>query len=44
MSGDQYTQVRRPVSRIAEKVLGWLSWIFFTIINHHYDVYRTSFI
>ncbi|MDK8645736.1 DUF4064 domain-containing protein [Staphylococcus condimenti] len=28
MSGEpQYTQIRRPVSRVAEKVLGWLNWI-----------------
>ncbi|MDO5375862.1 lipoteichoic acid stability factor AuxB [Staphylococcus rostri] len=27
MTGDIYTQVRRPVSRVAEKILGWLSWI-----------------
>lgn len=33
MSGDQYTQVRRPVSRIAEKVLGWLSWIFLLLLT-----------
>ena len=29
MSGEQYMQVRRPVSRLAEKVLGWLSWVFY---------------
>lgn len=23
----QYTQIKRPVSRVAEKVLGWLNWI-----------------
>ncbi|MCS4486718.1 lipoteichoic acid stability factor AuxB [Staphylococcus americanisciuri] len=28
MTGDVYTQVRRPVNRLAEKILGWLSWIF----------------
>ncbi|RIP35657.1 DUF4064 domain-containing protein [Staphylococcus gallinarum] len=33
MSGDQYTQVRRPVSRIAEKVLGWLSWVFLLLLT-----------
>ncbi|GEP85434.1 membrane protein [Staphylococcus piscifermentans] len=28
MSGEpQYTQIKRPVSRVAEKVLGWLNWI-----------------
>ena len=33
MSGEQYTQVRRPVSRLAEKVLGWLSWIFLLLLT-----------
>ncbi|BCU52023.1 uncharacterized protein DUF4064 [Staphylococcus auricularis] len=28
MSGEQFMQVKRPVSRLAEKVLGWLSWLF----------------
>lgn len=28
MSGKQFMQVKRPVSRLAEKVLGWLSWLF----------------
>ncbi|MEJ7523145.1 DUF4064 domain-containing protein, partial [Staphylococcus saprophyticus] len=23
----QYIQIKRPVSRVAEKVLGWLNWI-----------------
>ncbi|KIX90056.1 hypothetical protein TP70_10065 [Staphylococcus microti] len=27
MTGDIYTQVRRPVNRVAEKILGWLSWL-----------------
>lgn len=33
MSGEQYTQVRRPVSRLAEKVLGWLSWVFLLLLT-----------
>ncbi|MGX0210898.1 lipoteichoic acid stability factor AuxB [Staphylococcus cohnii] len=33
MSGEQYTQVRRPVSRLAEKVLGWLNWIFLLLLT-----------
>ena len=33
MSGEQYTQVRRPVSRLAEKVLGWLSWLFLLFLT-----------
>lgn len=37
MSGEpQYTQIKRPVSRVAEKVLGWLNWIgllFLTVIT-----------
>lgn len=27
MTVDAYTQVKHPVSRVAEKILGWLSWI-----------------
>lgn len=33
MSGEQFTQVRRPVSRLTEKVLGWLSWIFLLLLT-----------
>ncbi|WP_436853588.1 lipoteichoic acid stability factor AuxB [Staphylococcus caeli] len=33
MSGEQFTQVRRPVSRLAEKVLGWLSWVFLLLLT-----------
>ncbi|RBA03228.1 lipoteichoic acid stability factor AuxB [Staphylococcus arlettae] len=33
MSGEQYMQVRRPVSRLAEKVLGWLSWVFLLLLT-----------
>ncbi|WP_251943142.1 DUF4064 domain-containing protein [Staphylococcus sp. Marseille-Q5304] len=33
MSGEQYTQVRRPLSRLAEKVLGWLSWLFLLFLT-----------
>ena len=33
MSGERYTQVRRPVSRLAEKVLGWLNWIFLLLLT-----------
>ncbi|MRF37817.1 DUF4064 domain-containing protein [Staphylococcus sp. KY49P] len=33
MSGEQYTQVRRPVSRLAEKVLGWLNWVFLLLLT-----------
>ncbi|MBI5975817.1 lipoteichoic acid stability factor AuxB [Staphylococcus canis] len=27
MVGDAYNQIKRPPSRVAEKILGWLSWI-----------------
>ena len=27
MTGEAYTQISRPVNRLAEKILGWLSWI-----------------
>ncbi|AVQ32731.1 DUF4064 domain-containing protein [Staphylococcus muscae] len=27
MTGEVYTQIRRPVNRLAEKILGWLSWL-----------------
>ncbi|ARJ51542.1 lipoteichoic acid stability factor AuxB [Staphylococcus lutrae] len=27
MTGEAYTQISRPVNRLAEKVLGWLSWL-----------------
>ncbi|REH82287.1 lipoteichoic acid stability factor AuxB [Staphylococcus felis] len=27
MARDAYTQIRRPLNRLAEKILGWLSWI-----------------
>ncbi|UXR78970.1 MULTISPECIES: DUF4064 domain-containing protein [unclassified Staphylococcus] len=27
MTGEMYTQIRRPVNRLAEKILGWLSWL-----------------
>lgn len=27
MAYEAYQQVARPVSRIAEKILGWLSWV-----------------
>lgn len=33
MSGEQFTQVRRPVSRLTEKILGWLSWIFLLLLT-----------
>lgn len=33
MSGEQYTQIKRPVSRLTEKILGWFSWIFLLILT-----------
>lgn len=33
MTGEQYTQIKRPVSRLTEKVLGWLSWVFLLILT-----------
>ncbi|WP_409323884.1 lipoteichoic acid stability factor AuxB [Staphylococcus caprae] len=33
MSGEQYTQIKRPVSRLTEKVLGWFSWVFLLILT-----------
>ncbi|MDQ7166451.1 hypothetical protein RCF56_10785, partial [Staphylococcus aureus] len=27
MTGEQFTQIKRPVSRLTEKVLGWLCWV-----------------
>lgn len=27
MTGEVYTQIRRPVNRLAEKIMGWLSWL-----------------
>ena len=42
MSGEQYTQIKRPVSRLTEKILGWFSWIFLllmTIITMFYYLF-----
>ena len=33
MSGERYTQIKRPVSRLTEKLLGWISWIFLLILT-----------
>ena len=33
MSGEQYTQIKRPVSRLTEKILGWFSWIFLLLMT-----------
>ena len=33
MSGERYTQIKRPVSRLTEKLLGWFSWIFLLILT-----------
>lgn len=33
MSGEQYTQIKRPVGRLTEKVLGWFSWVFLLILT-----------
>ena len=33
MSEEQYTQIRRPVNRLAEKMLGWLGWIILLILT-----------
>lgn len=33
MSGEHYTQIKRPVSRLAEKILGWLSWIILLLLT-----------
>ena len=33
MSGEQYTQIKRPVSRLTEKVLGWLSWVMLLVLT-----------
>lgn len=27
MTGETYTHISRPVNRLAEKILGWLSWL-----------------
>ncbi|QLK85737.1 DUF4064 domain-containing protein [Staphylococcus sp. 17KM0847] len=27
MTGEVYTQIQRPVNRLAEKIMGWLSWL-----------------
>ncbi|MCU5745653.1 DUF4064 domain-containing protein [Staphylococcus sp. SQ8-PEA] len=33
MSDEQFTQLRRPVNRVGEKVLGWLNWIFLLLLT-----------
>ncbi|RIL71731.1 DUF4064 domain-containing protein [Staphylococcus devriesei] len=33
MSGERYTQIKRPVSRLTEKLLGWFSWIFLLLLT-----------
>ncbi|WP_145466961.1 lipoteichoic acid stability factor AuxB [Staphylococcus pettenkoferi] len=33
MSDEQFTQIRKPVNRVAEKVLGWLNWIFLLLLT-----------
>lgn len=33
MTGEQFTQIKRPVSRLTEKVLGWLSWVMLLVLT-----------
>lgn len=33
MAQEQFTQVKRPASRLTEKILGWLSWIILLILT-----------
>ncbi len=33
MTGEQFTQIKRPVSRLTEKVLGWLCWVMLLVLT-----------
>lgn len=44
MTGEQFTQIKRPVSRLTEKVLGWFMLGDVISAYCHYDVYSTCFI
>ena len=33
MLGEQYTQIKRPATRLTEKILGWFSWVFLLILT-----------
>lgn len=44
MTGEQFTQIKRPVSRLTEKVLGLVMLGDVISAYCHYDVYSTCFI
>ncbi len=33
MTGEQFTQIKRPVSRLTEKALGWLCWVMLLVLT-----------